>query len=934
MNKDELMNRINEWFDNDEHEKIIEAILALPDSSLDDEILGQLAVAYNNTGEYKKAIAVLESQRERLDGNFKWHYRMGYALMNASEDEECENDESLRFNILDRARICFARCMNMNPPEEYLEECDEYIEEIEDILGEGEDEEEIPEDYDPELYDEEELNAVEEHIKQYFGEFPSVYHEIASPDIHVDICCVPPSEKRNFYTLITLGMGAHIMNVPEELGAEEYGRAELLICLPPDWKLGETSDEWYWPLALIKNLARLPINCDTWLGWGHSVDNQEPFADNTELCGSLLINPVGVDEGGSICELPSGEKVNFFEILPLYRGEMNFKIDHDAQTLLGRMGNISHVTDISRENTCEGYIPRGNDDPFSAPVDDMESHSAKIRGKKLPLDEICGANHIAIFMRWAIERGLCAPELCDCFPETVSGVLDGTLRDLRGFLRDELGGVLTPFFFNYEGYSFAYEYYIFSEDKCYPSDVDDYAERYFGTEKYNSEEFADEAYLFVPFDESYYNGLSAVIESRFCEFRKKFDANNEERLSGFAENVMRGLLGCGCKCFYPRGSSVREAMENARRGGEREGFTPLLMIYDDEPINTHDDELRELVSSIDPVRPLTIAEVPVKSASEAADWFRNWFGAAIDGEIAADCSRFTAEYGEKPAVIRCGGEAPVLYLPQENGTFLQMTADPRLNESGEEGTRLVLDKDNESDHLLPALVNYIGCRYRLFPEAEDDVELMIAYREALLRGKIEGFVPVIMTIDKDLLARLIENSGCRDEESGFGFSAQKLAEYRKGLSDMPLPDGEGLLRGLSQEISVPERTQPEAPLKRFISYWSFERRKTVPLLLVEVPIKEPWEVFAHIPFGEYDGCPDALSLMAAAKWLYGRFGAVPAVIGDGTLEFYVERPADKSAAGELAAMMFGICPLLKKSAPIEKLADSLNGSTVWVFRWK
>ena len=140
MNKDELMNRINEWFDNDEHEKIIEAILALPDSSLDDEILGQLAVAYNNTGEYKKAIAVLESQRERLDGNFKWHYRMGYALMNASEDEECENDESLRFNILDRARICFARCMNMNPPEEYLEECDEYIEEIEDILGEGEDE--------------------------------------------------------------------------------------------------------------------------------------------------------------------------------------------------------------------------------------------------------------------------------------------------------------------------------------------------------------------------------------------------------------------------------------------------------------------------------------------------------------------------------------------------------------------------------------------------------------------------------------------------------------------------------------------------------------------------------------------------------------------------------------------------------------------------
>ena len=39
-------------------------------------------------------------------------------------------------------------------------------------------------------YTEEEMNAVEEHIQQYFGKFENVFHELDSPDIHVDIRCV------------------------------------------------------------------------------------------------------------------------------------------------------------------------------------------------------------------------------------------------------------------------------------------------------------------------------------------------------------------------------------------------------------------------------------------------------------------------------------------------------------------------------------------------------------------------------------------------------------------------------------------------------------------------------------------------------------------------------------------------------------------------
>ncbi len=43
----------------------------------------------------------------------------------------------------------------------------------------------------------------------------------------------PPSPERNYYILMTHGMGAHAMNVPEDLAGQKLERAELFICLPP-----------------------------------------------------------------------------------------------------------------------------------------------------------------------------------------------------------------------------------------------------------------------------------------------------------------------------------------------------------------------------------------------------------------------------------------------------------------------------------------------------------------------------------------------------------------------------------------------------------------------------------------------------------------------------------------------------------------------------
>jgi hypothetical protein len=185
----------------------------------------------------------------------------------------------------------------------------------------------------PELYSAEEMEAVENHIEKYFGKFDNVFHEIVSPDIHVDICIADPTPTRNYYTLVTLGMGAHRMNVPKELKGKNLDRAEILVALPPDWEINNGDEKWYWPLRWLKILARLPGEHDTWLGYGHTVPNGEPFAENTKLCCALLTLPYFFDAEAFICRLPGREIVNFYQMLPLYEDEMEFKIDNDAETL-------------------------------------------------------------------------------------------------------------------------------------------------------------------------------------------------------------------------------------------------------------------------------------------------------------------------------------------------------------------------------------------------------------------------------------------------------------------------------------------------------------------------------------------------------------------------------------------------------------------------
>ena len=339
MNREELLSQINEWHEVNEHQKIIDAIEALPHDEWGYELTCLLARAYNNVSSEPcdwqrhlgKAVSLLESVREDGKDDALWHFRLGYALYFLDREEE--------------ALPCFRRAAELDPNDSealyFIGECEKAL--ASKVV----------------MYTEDELDIVEKHIGKYFGEFENVFHEIISPDIHVDICVIPPREKRNFYTLVTMGMGARKMNVPEELAKYKLERAELAIALPPDWKLDKESlqdEKWYWPIRLLKSTARLPIQDDTWLGWGHTVGmgEGETYAENTTLCGCLLIDPKTSEDGRVIGELPNGDPVNFYQLIPLYQDEMSYKIEYGSDALLEKLsGVVSYVVEPCRSSALE-----------------------------------------------------------------------------------------------------------------------------------------------------------------------------------------------------------------------------------------------------------------------------------------------------------------------------------------------------------------------------------------------------------------------------------------------------------------------------------------------------------------------------------------------------------------------------------------------------
>ena len=204
----------------------------------------------------------------------------------------------------------------------------------------------------------------------------------------------------------------------------------------------------YWPLESVGPPAHFQrYLAGLWPYNGQTI----AFAEDTKLCAAILVGPQDVVwNGGEVCTLPSGEEVNFYQVIPLYRNEMEYKMEHDADALLEKMAGISFVVNPTRQNA----ITRGTlaEEEFTGDMDDAAWHLESIQEKGLPVNEINAYNHMAIYLRWCIEHDLMSAEFMERYWEQVQPFMaDLSRADLRGFIRDQLKGQLFGALFNKEG---------------------------------------------------------------------------------------------------------------------------------------------------------------------------------------------------------------------------------------------------------------------------------------------------------------------------------------------------------------------------------------------------------------------------------------------------------------------------------------------------
>lgn len=164
-------------------------------------------------------------------------------------------------------------------------------------------------------------------------------------------------------------------------------------------------------------------------------------------------------------------------------------------------------------------------------------------------------------------------------------------------------------------------------------------------------------------------------------------------------------------------------------------------------------------------------------------------------------------------------------------------------------------------------------------------------------------------------------------ESGKEFLQTRLSEFKEELEE----DEPGYWEQLVGEVAGGER------IDRFLSIWDYGGKQTIPIVLAEIPVKHPWEVFAYLPFGGWNECPANEEHMAVAKYWFEKYGAFPALMTHDVLEYGLPTVygIPREQALDLALEQYAYCNDIVDQGveTIGRLADGLSKSFYWYFWW-
>ena len=318
-------------------------------------------------------------------------------------------------------------------------------------------------------YSSHEMQTVEDHIIKHFGSISRIIPVEESENLDLRIFVIEPAKERDFYTLITCGMGAYKMELPDDFKDTDLDRIEMLIYLSPNWNMelafskpsglitGETVtpifgsmyDEWNYPVKILKNLAQAPVNNDSYFVIGNIMDDEEPLSPSTNDTGGILIYPAYISEEERICTLPDGEKVGFLQIMPIQSFEIDHAADLDQSLIFHRMIFHNFIIPDRYLYDYEDIFDEGL--AYLIPL--YKYNLVQQTG------ELAAFNHMAVLLRWLIENDLLNDSFKAKYSDEINKVKTAPESiDLRLFIADKLIGALRCSFIKEEAVDFIYSY--------------------------------------------------------------------------------------------------------------------------------------------------------------------------------------------------------------------------------------------------------------------------------------------------------------------------------------------------------------------------------------------------------------------------------------------------------------------------------------------
>ncbi len=220
---------------------------------------------------------------------------------------------------------------------------------------------------------------------------------------------------------------------------------------------------------------------------------------------------------GYYVRVPDGNDIPYADFIERATNMGPYDATHDIVCLTER--DLAYLAENCSVNVDTDENVKGR--YWGRELDNGRRHMRKIRNMQLAVEELAGLNHIAVLLRWAAENNLLSDKLKKAMPQ-LEELATSPNVDLRLVIQQspDIDCAVREDHFKKQAFTFLKRFYIFNSDKGFPSCVDRYAEKRLGSEKYNCEEYKNEAYLFVPFDEDYYQGLKKCLDKEWKKFNR------------------------------------------------------------------------------------------------------------------------------------------------------------------------------------------------------------------------------------------------------------------------------------------------------------------------------------------------------------------------------------------------------------------------------